>query len=33
MQDQTHQLNTCSKQVMETLEQGIKYVQNQQWRQ
>ena len=30
MKDQTQQLNTCSKLVIETLEQGVKYVQNQQ---
>ena len=30
MKDQTQQLNTCSKSVIKTLEQGVKYVQNQQ---
>ena len=30
MKDQTHQLNTCSNSVIETPEQGVKYVQNQQ---
>ena len=30
MKDQTQQFNTCSKLVIETLEQGVKYVQNQQ---
>ena len=33
MKDQTQPLNTCSKSVIETLEQGVKYVQNQQSRQ
>ena len=33
MKDQTQSLNTCSKSVIETLEQGVKYVQNQQLRQ
>ena len=30
MKNQTQQLNICSKSVIETLEQGVKYVQNQQ---
>ena len=33
MKNQTQQLNTCLKSVIETLEQGVKYVQNQQSRQ
>ena len=30
MKDQTQQLNTYSKSVIETLEQGVNFVQNQQ---
>ena len=30
MKDQTQQLGTCSKSVIVTIEQGVKYVQNKQ---